>query len=255
MLGTPCPRCADVDVAESRTQPNQFARTLFAGLPKRYNLLASLLSFGQDPRWRDEMVSHVEKSAAGRILDVACGPAAVTRELANRTSAQVVGLDLSVDMLTEGAANVARAGLSERISMVLGRGEQLPFEDGAFDGLTFTYLLRYVADPAATLAELARVVRPGGPIASLEFAVPPNALWRGSWWLYTRGVLPVAGLVTGGPAWFAVGRFLGPSISTHYREYPIPWTLEAWDMAGIDTIGHRSMSLGGGLVIWGVRRP
>ena len=244
-----------MDVAASRARPNQFARQLFAGLPKRYNLLAELLSFGQDRRWRDEMVGHVVDREPARILDVACGPAAVTCALAGRTSARVVGLDLSVDMLTEGVANVSRSGFGDRVSMVLGRGEQLPFEDGAFDGLTFTYLLRYVADPAATIAELARVVRPGGPIASLEFAVPPKSGWRAAWWLYTRGVLPVAGLATGGPAWFHVGRFLGPSISSHYGQYPIPWTLEAWHDAGIDDVAHRSMSLGGGLVVWGVRRP
>ncbi|HUD68642.1 MAG TPA: class I SAM-dependent methyltransferase [Acidimicrobiales bacterium] len=249
------PRRAEMDVAESRARPNQFARQLFAGLPKRYNLLAELLSFGQDRRWRDEMVTHIADHPPSRILDVACGPAAVTCALANRTSARVIGLDVSVDMLTEGAANVSRAGLADRVSMVLGRGEQLPFEDGSFDGLTFTYLLRYVADPAATIAELARVVRPGGPIASLEFAVPPNPGWRAAWWLYTRAILPVGGLVTGGPAWFDVGRFLGPSISTHYREYPIPWTLAAWEDAGIVEVAHRSMSLGGGLVVWGVRHP
>jgi demethylmenaquinone methyltransferase/2-methoxy-6-polyprenyl-1,4-benzoquinol methylase len=243
-----------MDVTESRARPNQFARQLFAGLPRRYNLLAALLSLGQDRRWREEMVDHVASSSTSRILDVACGPAAVTCTLARRTKAQLVGLDLSVDMLTEGAANVAGAGFGDRVSMVLGRGEQLPFEDGAFDGLTFTYLLRYVADPAATIAELARVVRPGGPIASLEFAVPPNPGWRAAWWLYTRWVLPIGGFVTGGPAWFDVGRFLGPSISTHYHQYPVPWTIDAWEHAGIEHVGHRSMSLGGGLVVWGVRR-
>ena len=76
---------------------------------------------------------------------------------------------------------------------MLGRGEQLPFEDGAFDALTFTYLLRYVADPAAMIAELARVVRPGGAIASLEFAVPPSPFWRAWWWGYTRPCCPSSG--------------------------------------------------------------
>ncbi len=253
MLRTLGPRRADVDVAESRARPNQFARQLFAGLPKRYNLLAELLSLGQDRRWRDEMVAHVAGGSLGRILDVACGPAAVTRELASRTSAQVVGLDLSVDMLAEGAANVSRAGLGDRVSMVLGRGEQLPFEDAAFDGLTFTYLLRYVADPAATIAELARVVRPGGPIASLEFAVPTSPGWKVLWWFYTRAVLPLGGLITGGKGWWDVGRFLGPSISKHYRSYPVDWTVGAWEHAGVEHVEHRSMSLGGGLVMWGYR--
>ena len=96
-------------------------------------------------------------------------------------------------MLGRGRRNVVAAGRSSRIALVLGQGERLPFPDSTFDALTFTYLLRYVADPAATIAELARVLRPGGTMASLEFAVPPNRFWRAWWWLYTRAVLPVAG--------------------------------------------------------------
>jgi demethylmenaquinone methyltransferase/2-methoxy-6-polyprenyl-1,4-benzoquinol methylase len=156
-------------------------------------------------------------------------------------------------MLREGERSLDRAGLTARTSLVLGRGEQLPFPDASFDALTFTYLLRYVADPAATLRELARVVRPGGPIASVEFAVPPHALWRLAWRCYTRAVLPLAGLVTGGKAWFDVGRFLGPSIEAHDDTYPLEWLLGAWADAGITDVAHRRMSLGGGLVVWGTR--
>ena len=80
------------------------------------------------------------------------------------------GVDLTRNMLARGQENVAKAGMSERISLVAGRAEQLPFPDGTFDALTFTYLLRYVDDPQATLSELARVVKPGGTVASLEFS-------------------------------------------------------------------------------------
>jgi demethylmenaquinone methyltransferase/2-methoxy-6-polyprenyl-1,4-benzoquinol methylase len=156
-------------------------------------------------------------------------------------------------MLQQGRNAIAANGLQDRIGLILGRGEQLPFPDATFDALTFTYLLRYVADPAATLAELARVVKPGGPIASLEFAVPTAPWWRIAWWFYTRVVLPIAGLITGGRAWFRVGRFLGPSISAHYRKYPVDWTMTAWNDAGIDKVGTRRMSLGGGLIMWGQR--
>jgi demethylmenaquinone methyltransferase / 2-methoxy-6-polyprenyl-1,4-benzoquinol methylase len=244
-----------MDVTESRTKPNVFARTLFRGLPRRYNALARLLSLGQDPKWRAEMVRHVVDPMPRLVLDVACGPCAVTCKLAaSLPDAAIVGLDLSSDMLAEGVKNVARAGIADRVALTLGRGEQLPFADGEFDAVTFTYLLRYVADPASAIQELARVLRPGAPIASLEFAVPPRRAWRAAWVLYTRVVLPVAGLLTGGPSWFQVGRFLGPSISSHYRSYPVEWTLEAWRRAGIEQVQCRSMSLGGGLVIWGVKR-
>ena len=127
------------------------------------------------------------------------------------------------------------------------------FLTATFDALTFTYLLRYVEDPEATLRELARVVKPGGSVASLEFLLPPNPFWRVMWWLYTRIVLPAGGFVTGGREWFRVGRFLGPNISAHYRKYPVSWTEDAWCQAGFEDVGVRVMSLGGGLVMWGTR--
>jgi len=241
------------DVEASRKTPNQFSKALFAPLPSRYNFLAALLSLGQDRRWRTVMLDHVVGSEPSLVLDVACGPCAVTKALAKRTSAHIVGLDLSEDMLREGQSNVNSSKLTERVSLVLGRGEQLPFADATFDALTFTYLLRYVDDPRATMAELARVVKPGGPIANLEFSVPSSFGWRLAWWFYTRAVLPVAGYLTGGKGWWDVGRFLGPSISTHYKSYPLHWTVNAWEHAGVEHVEHRSMSLGGGLVMWGYR--
>jgi len=230
-----------------------FAQALFAPLPARYDALAAVLSMGQDRRWRSAMVERVVGSSPAVVLDVACGPCGVTIRLAHATKAHVVGLDVSEAMIRAGERNVERAGLGERISLVLGRGEQLPFGDATFDALTFTYLLRYVSDPAATLRELARVVKPGGPIASLEFAVPHARGWWVAWWLYTRAVLPVAGLITGGKPWWVVGRFLGPSISRHYRTYSVPWTVDAWEAAGIERVECHSMSLGGGLVMSGYR--
>jgi demethylmenaquinone methyltransferase/2-methoxy-6-polyprenyl-1,4-benzoquinol methylase len=158
-------------------------------------------------------------------------------------------------MLREGLANVTRAGQGDRIALVLGRGEELPFPDRTFDALSFTYLLRYVADPAATLGELSRVVKPGGAVASLEFAVPAARGWHALWWLYTRAVLPVAGLITGGRAWFDVGRFLGPNITDHYRRHPVDTIVAAWEKAGINDVTVRRMSLGGGIVMSGRKAP
>jgi demethylmenaquinone methyltransferase/2-methoxy-6-polyprenyl-1,4-benzoquinol methylase len=170
------------------------------------------------------------------------------------TTAHIVGLDLSQAMLARGQRNVTRSSLGERVFLVRARGEELPFADATFDALTFTYLLRYVADPAETLRELARVVKPGGPIASLEFCVPSRWWWSIAWWLYTRLLLPIGGLILGGRAWYDAGRFLGPSISRHYRQYSLEWTREAWGRAGIDHVEVRTMSLGGGVIISGYRR-
>jgi demethylmenaquinone methyltransferase/2-methoxy-6-polyprenyl-1,4-benzoquinol methylase len=232
---------------------NRFAQRLFAPLPARYDRLAEILSMGQNGRWRRAMVDQVVPEAGSVVLDVASGTAGVALQLAGRTTARVVGVDLTEQMLRQGQRNVAAAGLRERVRLVAGRAEQLPFPDRAFDALTFTYLLRYVEDPQATLTELARVVRPGGKVASLEFLAPPSPFWRFWWWLYTRLLLPAGGAVTGGREWYIVGRFLGPNISRHYRRYPVDWTVEAWRRAGFVDVGFRVMSLGGGLVMWGTR--
>jgi demethylmenaquinone methyltransferase/2-methoxy-6-polyprenyl-1,4-benzoquinol methylase len=237
----------------SRTEPTAFARELFKGLPARYDLLAEVLSFGQNHRWRRAMVDAVLRmnGGSGRVLDVATGTAGVSLMLTDHSNVTTTGLDVSVDMLRRGQGRVARCGRGERIRLALGRAEQLPFPDDVFDALTFTYLLRYVADPAATLRELFRVVRPGGAIGNLEFLVPDNPMWRVGWLGYTRAVLPVAGFMTGGREWAEVGRFLGPSISEHYRRYPVEWTVGAWEAAGAEDVTVRRMSLGGGLVMWG----
>ena len=237
----------------TRRSPTSIAQSLFAELPGRYDQLAAVLSLGQDRRWRRETIDHVVPTHPGSVLDVATGPAGVALALAGRCDATITGVDVSEAMLRRGQRNVVEAGMDERISLVLGQGEHLPFHDEAFDALTFTYLLRYVADPPATIIELARVVRPGGVMASLEFAVPANRFWWAWWLLYTRVVLPLAGAALGGRAWFDVGRFLGPSISEHYRRLPVSATIAAWEAAGFTEVGVRRMSLGGGLVMWGRR--
>jgi demethylmenaquinone methyltransferase/2-methoxy-6-polyprenyl-1,4-benzoquinol methylase len=232
---------------------NRFAQDLFTPLPQRYDRLAEVLSMGQNGRWRRAMIDRIVPSSPGRVLDVASGTAGVALQLASRTPADVIGVDLTMGMLGQGRRNVAQAGLGGRIQLVAGRAEQLPFPDDAFDALTFTYLLRYVDDPQATLNELARVVKPGGAVASLEFFLPPSRFWRAWWWLYTRLVLPAGGWLTGGREWLRVGRFLGPNISGHYAKFPLAWTEDAWRRAGFENVGVRVMSLGGGLVMWGTR--
>ncbi len=222
------------------------ARTLFAPLGPTYDRYAALLSFGQDPRWRRFLVSRVEVGPRETVLDVATGTGAVARELVAQKGCTVVGLDQSPEMLAE-ARRRAPAGLT----LMEGRAEKLPFPDAAFDALTFTYLLRYVDDPAATLRELVRVVRPGGTIAGLEFALP-RGVWRPLWELYVRVGLPAAGRLLS-PGWAEVGNFLGPSIRTFYERYPEKHLHELWWDAGVRPVRSQRLSLGGGIVTWGHR--
>jgi len=238
---------------EIDSDPNRFAVDLFDGLPAHYDMLANILSFGQDRRWRREVVKHVaDTDSPGLVLDVATGPAGIALAIRGATGARVVGIDITKAMLARAHQNLSRRG-ENSIHLIQGRAEQLPFPDQTFDAVSFSYLLRYVADPAATLTELSRVLRPGGTLASLEFHVPPALWWHASWWLYTRLILPTAGWLIGGSEWFNVGRFLGPNISQHYRKYSVAWTVDAWKRAGIDAVETRLMSLGGGLVMWGTK--
>ncbi len=222
------------------------ARELFAPLGPTYDRYARLLSFGQDPRWRRFLVSRIPPTAT-RVVDVASGTAAVAIELVRAVPGRtVVGVDQSPEMLAAGRARVRRAGVADRIELREGLAQSLPFADGEFDALTFTYLLRYVDNPVATMRELARVVRPGGVVAMVEFGLP-RGIWRPLWELYVRVGLPLAGAVVS-PDWREVGSFLGPSIRSFHER----WSVEdTWREAGIADIRVRRMSLGGGVVVWG----
>ena len=233
-------------MAEAFSARTQRALELFAPLGPTYDRYARVLSLGQDPRWRRFLVSCVDAGPADRVLDVATGTGAVALELLRQKGCSAVGVDQSAEMLA-----VARERLPSAVQLVEASAEALPFDDASFDGLTVTYLLRYVDDPAATLRELARVVRPGRTIASLEFGVP-HGIWRPLWRFYVEAVLPGAGRVVS-RAWHDVGEFLGGSIRDFWSRYPLERQLELWRGAGIEDVRHRRLSLGGGLVIWGRR--
>jgi len=221
------------------------ARELFAPIGPSYDRVGAVLSFGQDPLWRRFLVSRLPRDH-GHVLDVATGTGLVAAELVRR-GFRVTGVDQSPEMLAG-----ARRRFGGSVELVEAAVESLPFPDGAFDHLTFTYLLRYVGDPGATLVELARVVRPGGVVASLEFGVP-RGVARPAWELYVRAGLPLAGRVLRN-GWREVGDFLGGSIRSFWDAFPPERQLELWGAAGIREVQVRRLSLGGGVVTWG-RRP
>src|SRR3954447_13879564 len=246
------PYLLTVAISANRPSKEETLR-LFSGLPRRYDLAGALFSFGQDPRWRRAMVREIHARPGDRVLDVATGTGMVAQALVRRYGCTVVGLDQSPEMLSGAQAKLDRdSQLAARIELVRGEAESLPFGDAEFDHLTFTYLLRYVADPGATLRELARVLKPGGRIASLEFGVPRSPALRPLWKAYTRLALPAIGRVVS-REWYDVGRFLGPSILGFEERYPDAALRRLWAGAGIRLEDLRRLSFGAGVVICGVR--
>lgn len=239
---------AETDTQRSLRKRHTLA--LFAGLPGQYDRMGAILSYGQDPRWRQALVAAVDPQPGQRVLDVATGTGLVTHQLARR-GATVVGLDQSEEMLAGARERLARMppGLADRITFITGEAELLPFADEEFDALTFTYLLRYVDDRVATLKELARVVKQGGRIGMVEFGVPQAPVLKAAWRVQTRAVLPLIGRLVS-PAWYEVGRFLGPNIEQLHSQEPD--LIGLWHAAGIRGVRLTRMSFGAGIVMCGV---
>jgi demethylmenaquinone methyltransferase/2-methoxy-6-polyprenyl-1,4-benzoquinol methylase len=226
---------------------------LFSGIAADYDRVGAALSFGQDARWRRGLVDWVAPASTDRVLDVATGTGLVAARLVRCHGCAVVGVDQSVEMLESARVRLAGdARLAARIELVRGEAERLPFPDGSFDALTFSYLLRYVDDPGETMRELARVVRPGGRIGMIEFGVPPRPGLRRLWRLYTRLGLPAAGGAVSAQ-WRDVGRFLGQSIEGFWSALPGGRLIELWREASIEAVEVRRMSYGAGVLMVGVR--
>lgn len=210
------------------------------------------LSLGQDPRWRRFLVSRATPVAGSRVLDVAAGTGLVSRALLHSGHRRIVALDQSEAMMRAGFAAPDREERPAAISLVVGEADRLPFPDRSFDVVTFTYLLRYVDDPGATLLELSRVLRDGGLLASLEFFRPDDSFARFAWRAYTYGVMPLVATAAS-REWGRTGRFLGPSIERFYREYPLAEQVRLWQAAGIRHVRTHPMTLGAAIVTWGTK--
>lgn len=227
-----------------QTSTNVRARRLFDGIAAAYDTPAELFSFGQYGRWRRFAVRMVRPQPGARALDVATGTGLVARDLARR-GAIVVGIDQSEGMLRRARARGVRVSG--------GQAERLPFAEASFDALTFTYLLRYVDDPPAVLAELARVLRPGAPAASVDFGVPSGRVTGRLWRLYSTRVFPALAAAIS-PGWREVGSFLPGSIVAFNEATPPDAVAALWRDAGFDDVRARRLSFGAGVVTWGRRR-
>ena len=171
-------------------------REMFASIASRYDLLNHLLSGNVDKRWRRIVATRVRdklSSNSARVLDVACGTGDLSLTLFEITGAGVVGTDFCRPML-----QIAAGKMSGRIRFIEGDALDLPFRDGTFDVATIAFGLRNLSNVESGLAELSRVLKPGGWVAVLEFSRPANAVLRPVFNLYFTKVLPWIGRVVSG---------------------------------------------------------
>ncbi len=224
-------------------------RRIFSPIAQDYDRPAQVLGLFQYRRWHRFLLSRLDLPPGSVVLDMATGTGAMALDLLDRPGVRVVGADITRPMLlrAQRRATAARADLN----LAESTAEAPPFLDGTFDAIASGYLLRYVADVPSTLAGLFRLLKPGGMMAMLDFAIP-RGVWYPLWRVYTDMVLPAGGRLFSRD-WQDVGAFLGPSIRDFYKRWPEPSLLEAWRDAGFEDVRSRRLSLGGALVIWGCR--
>ncbi len=239
---------------EMNGNPNRHARWLFDGIAGKYDVYADLYSFLQYGRWRRYLTSRMNLAARDTVLDLCTGTAGVAIQLSRSYGCRVVGVDLSGEMLRQAGHNVHRAGLEKDVHLLKGRAESLPIPDASLDAVCFTFLLRYVEDPQATLSEISRVLKPGGQMVSLEFGLPQNRIVRVAWYAFACRVLPIATRFVS-PGWREVGTFLGPSISRYCRFYTVERIQQMWEQVGVRDVQAKVLSLGGAVVMWGTKSP
>jgi demethylmenaquinone methyltransferase/2-methoxy-6-polyprenyl-1,4-benzoquinol methylase len=213
---------------------------MFSTIAPRYDVLNRLLSAGRDRVWRREAVRAVRLPVNGRLLDVCTGTADVALEAARQyPGARIAGVDFSGAMVALGRQKVVGAGQGGRVALSVALAEALPFSDGVFDAATVAFGLRNVSDRRRALAEMHRVLRPGGRAVVLEFTTPPGRLFRTLYLLYFHRILPrIGGWVSGHRTAYA---YLPASVG----EFPSPDGVTAWlREVGFREVSYRLMTCG-----------
>jgi demethylmenaquinone methyltransferase/2-methoxy-6-polyprenyl-1,4-benzoquinol methylase len=220
---------------------------MFATIARRYDLLNHLLSGNVDKRWRRIAANRVRdklSSSSACVLDVACGTGDLSLALFEITGAGVVGTDFCRPML-----EIAAGKMSGRVRLIEGDALELPFRDGTFDVATIAFGLRNLSNVESGLAELSRVVKPGGWVAVLEFSQPANAILRPLFGFYFRKLLPwVGGVISGSRGAYT---YLPASV----QEFPDQSQLSLlMRQAGLDQVGYENLT-GGIAALHMGRRP
>lgn len=205
---------------------------MFDGVARRYDRTNAVLSVGNAALWRIATVRAVDPQPGERILDIAAGTGTSSVALA-KTGAEVIALDFSQGMVDEGRRR------HPDLAFVQGDAMALPFGDAEFDAVTISFGLRNVQKPEVAIAEMLRVLKPGGRVVICEFSRPPLRVLRAGYHAYLRYVMPViAGAASSNPDAY---RYLFDSI----RDWPAQSVLSQWlSAAGFTRVGYRNLSWG-----------
>ncbi len=228
---------------------NRAIGEMFSRIAPRYDLLNRLLSAGVDRRWRRAAVAEMTPASGGRHLDLATGTADMALEIVRQkgNAASVAGADLSVEMMRIGIGKCRKACPGVGVSFVRAPAESLPFRDAVFDSACVAFGIRNVVDRELGLAEMCRVVRPGGRVVVLEFSVPPGSVLGSLYRFYFTRVLPrIGGLLSRREAY----EYLPDSVLS----FPEPAEFEAMmRAAGCASVTSRPLTFGIATLYVGVR--
>lgn len=175
-----------------------YVDNMFTTIAPRYDLLNTMLSFNQDRRWRRFTANQCHGAPDGMVLDVCTGTGELARTLVQQNDKTVVGIDFNADMLANANVKLDKWAEGKDIRLIRGDAMRLPFATNTFSCATIGFALRNVADVAVTFREMARVVKPGGKVISLELTRPPSAWVRPFYYLYLRRIAPIVGGIISG---------------------------------------------------------
>lgn len=220
---------------------------LFDKVARRYDSLNTFFSMGMDRLWRRRLAGAV--SGSKTVLDIATGTGEVAIETVDvLPGARVFGVDPSPEMLLLARKKIVSRGLSERISLARSRAEELPFKDSSFDAVTIAFGIRNTVDPALSLSEMRRVLRPGGRAAVLEFAIPRQKLFAPLYLFYFKNILPLVGSLFGTKNEY---KYLSDSTSAFPQREKF---LDLMEKSGLSPEKSVEMMLGIVILYTGVRR-
>ena len=220
---------------------------LFNDIAGRYDLINSVLSFGLHYKWRKLVRETLPRRNDLRVLDLATGTADVALELVrSKRVSRVDGLDMSEGMIEQGKIKVSKKGLDKKIRLQVGDAQSLPFADKSYDAVTISFGIRNIPDVAKCISECYRVLKPGGRLIILEFALPSSKLMKNLHLFYLRNILPKIGKALSGND--VAYKYLNETI----EEFPYGERFTAiMDGCGFDTTRFDELTMGIVNLYWG----